>query len=313
MAPPLIDDLTKRNLTYTKKLFLHGLEHAAGESEIDRTFGILHLDNAVERFLATILLSSGIDKPRYFPHLLEDAEKFLINLENKIALPLKSEILALHYLRNGAQHKGIIPSKEDVERNQGYTREFLTRLTKDFFELDFEQVSMAILVRDQQASNFLSEAEQLLARGKIRESMSASLNAFLGAMKSEQKTISGSGFLFPYTLLESKFKEYERKLELEGLQGLTKKNVDDFVEKGMFMVLGEEIEVLKLRMDYKKYRKFVDLFPGLSLLGDNIEIVPKKESCTTEDAIFALAFCLETVLRWEMIQRSGYSRMPGLA
>jgi hypothetical protein len=93
--------------------------------------------------------------------------------------------------------------------------------------------------------------------------------------------------------------------------------------------LSEEIEVMKLRVDYKKYQKYreisTNLQPFLRIASDVTPIeeilskariilgsyIKKAEGVLKEYARFCLSFAIESILRWESVpRRAWYEFLP---
>jgi hypothetical protein len=97
------------------------------------------------------------------------------------------EARALHDYRNLVQHQGTIPSLQDVDRQRFRATDFISSLTRSFFDRDLSEVSRAILVEDLEVRSSIQEAERRLAAGDLRvavERLSVAFEAARHAFRS---------------------------------------------------------------------------------------------------------------------------------
>jgi hypothetical protein len=221
-----------------------------------------------------------------------------INLD--LSLLHEVEIRNLHRARNNVQHHGIIPSIDDIERYKTLTQEVLSNLSIKIFGLKFEEVLLGDLIKDELVRSLYKKAEKAYVSASYEDALMCIAAAFEQAKKKEQGRIYGSGLL--WTLLGKK--------------------VDDVTNK-----IIAEIEILKLRLDYKKYQKYREIFlgalePFTALSSDTLEGVLNETRKLIANAIsawkggdrrklreettFCLNFVIDSILRWEAVPRWGW-------
>lgn len=299
-----INPHTIRHLIYCKSLYLHALEHSHSESVPDRAIATLNLDNAIEMFLYALIDYLGAKVPK------ENFDSLLSVFKNKItemqinfdvSLLHEVEIRNMHRARNNIQHHGIMPSIDDVERYKTVTHEVLSNLSKSILGLEFEEISLSDLIKDDLVKTLYKKAEEAYFSANYEDALVYVAGTFEQAKKLEQGRIFGSGLM---------------------LKWLQSGNVDDLTSKLM-----EEIEILKLRLDYKKYQKYRDIFerslkPFTCTSSDTMDdIVSEIRKLTAssisawhgrdkgelkKETIFCLVFVLDSILRWEAVPRLGW-------
>lgn len=238
-----IDESYLRRMTYAKALFQMGLQDFERGTPHSSAQAVLTFDNALEMMFRLAIDKLGIGLPErdraYLPTLVRSVNARIA--ENQLKLASLDE---LHVARNKIQHNGILPDRSMVERYRSLTRETLAYLAQAVFDKDWKTVSLSELIRAQNVRNFYYEAELFFQEGKYKEAVFSLLNAFETAKMDEQRRIYGSGMMwYKFFSLFLSNKSDEVKLLLEYIDTVTK-----------------EIEVLKLRLDYKAYMKYRSLF-----------------------------------------------------
>ncbi len=295
----------KIRLVYAKRLFTIGIEHEYLGSEMDRLVAVLHYDSSIEHLLNTILaffeVPSKKDKSENFSFIWDTVNTELENNKDKIGrkfiLPNRREIEQLHIVRNQAQHFGIIPDIKFVQRFKETTENFMKDVISSIFKIDYSEITLAILIQNEQVKKAIEEAEKCFSNKEYEKSMNLSSLAFAIAKSDEQQRIFGSMSLF-------------HKLEASKLPTLIKpqyyvgrilQSLIDYNKKFNKLVL-EELEILKLRLDYKKYMHFKRISPEvvLSTTGTQSKLVETdKVNYNYDNALFCLNFVIDSVLRWE--------------
>jgi hypothetical protein len=157
---PFSRDLIPR-LTYVKQMYLHGQDHGKNPGCFNKSLAIISIDGAIERFLWTVITeynaSSKLPKEPKFHEIFRVAD---CAVQNK--LPLKSEVLRLHNIRNLAQHQGTTPSDRDIESSVIYAEDFLTHGCAICFNTNFGEIYFSDLIMDLELRAHLKKVEDLL-------------------------------------------------------------------------------------------------------------------------------------------------------
>lgn len=300
-----------RRLAYAKSLLMHGVEHANGGTPIDMALAVLHFDNAIEMSMQIILefCCAPFTLERSFRRLIGDVKKAVKSKEIGVDIDKiirESELMNLRAARNNIQHHGIVPAAEEVRRYHILTEDIVSDITSELFEIPFQEISLCMLIKDKTTSKLYSDAEKAFSGGNYPEALKFSIAAFELAKNIEQSQIYGSGLTF-------------KGIVATGENTSTEKKIIKYAD-----ALAEEIEVLKLRLDYKKYQKYREISPKLKpflLVGfpktDIKQIIPKIEeilgdalkkekSTLKKHAEFCLSFAIGSILRWESIPRKAW-------
>ena len=288
-----------RQLVYAKGLYNKGIEHYSYDNEFDRAIALLHYDNTIEMIMNATIghLGGNQSKDRTFKALLDDVKNMLRkNGYDPNELIHESEIKNMRAARNLVQHQGIIPSSSDLDRYTELIETVLAEIVKNVFKLNVSEISLAFLIKDDTLKSFIYEAEENYNLEKYAQSLILSASAFEFAKLQEQGRLYGSGLVLAKSGIEHK----------------------------LLNLLIDEIEVLKLRLDYKKYQKYREIFsnclnPITELSSfDKDKIVPEiennikdaKQSWITmeseelrKNTKFCLDFTIEAILKWEAFFR----------
>lgn len=159
--------MPQRNLIQAR--FLFEKAQLLWEPYRDITNGIVVslLQDAAELVLWAIVKTHSIDvKPREgFVAILEKAST------SGRVLHGKGQILEINNSRINFKHYGISPSSSDIPRFIEGARVFLTGNTREFFQLAFEEISLADEILVPELRSLLKEAERFRNEGNLEEAM----------------------------------------------------------------------------------------------------------------------------------------------
>lgn len=293
----VLDEHVLRRLSYAKRLYMHGVEHMENGTQVDLALAILNFDNAIEMLLSVALEFLRGSSENTFHGILNN---FLIEIQQKQLKVKISEtgIKNLHLARNKVQHDGIVPCPENLKTYQNLTEQVLAECMKAVFGVELRDVSLGMLIQNKDLGELYSIAEQNFLSKNFHNSLIYCVAAFETAKNLEQDKLYGSG----------------SAIHLLG--------------NPEFKIIFDELEVLKLRLDYKKYQKYREIFPVLeprsrihvSLRAGKItdeivgeiskkiasylkEVDPEK---LAEHARFCLEFTIENILKWESVPRMSW-------
>ena len=308
-----IDGHTKRRLAYVKGLFTHSIELLESGGELDAGLGVVALDNSVEMAIYVCLehFEEDLSKRISFHEAIDKlARKIIDRCEaDGPAVLHKTQIKNMHDARNSIQHRGQLPSLGDVDRYKALTLDILQDTIKTVFEVDFDDITLGLLIKDPLVRGLYERAEQAAARTQYRECLVSCAVAFERAQKEESTRLWGSMKYFSKLAAQARLRE---KLH----------DLGEYLEE-YFDSLDEEIEVLKLRLDYKEYQKFRQIFgfvikpnkliTSASDIEEVVRAVRKTvmpsvqkipEDKLEQDAKFSLSFTIESILKWEATPRA---------
>jgi hypothetical protein len=288
----VLDEHVLRRLSYAKRIYMHGVEHRENGTQVDLALAILNFDNAIEMLLSVALEFLRGSSEDTFQGILNN---FLIEIQKKQLKVKISEtgIKNLHLARNKVQHDGIIPCPENLKTYQNLTEQVLAECIKGVFDVEFQDVSLGMLIQNKDLGELYHIAEQKFLSKDFRNSLIYCVATFETAKNLEQDKLYGSGITYR-------------------------------LPKG-FEVIVDELEILKLGLDYKKYQKYREISTVLEprsrflryvrpgKITDEIvrviseKIAPSLDKASkeklAEHARFCLEFTIESILKWESVPR----------
>jgi len=307
-----LEEYIFRRLVYVKRLYIHGAEHAESGTQVDLALAILNFDNALEMLLyATLEFLGHSIKNKGFHELLNSVNEVIkkerpnVNIDKILC---EREVKNLHTARNNVQHHGVIPSAEDIKRFQVLTEYVITHIIKEIFGISVLDISLGHLIKDKMVRELYLHADNAYLSKNYSEALIYCVATFETAKNKEQDRIYGSGLTFMRLSVEDKRLNRSMKPIIEYIDALT-----------------EEVEVLKLRLDYKKYQKYrsiiraTELTPSYRMTSYNIDsIITETKKLLNEkiqktgaqdlkgDVEFCLNFAIESILRWESVLREAW-------
>ena len=298
---PLSPD-TLRHLSFAKTLYIHAIEHSNSDSLLDRALAITNFDGSVETFLYVLADYLGADvkeRPKY--------NELLDAVREKLANPSLIQEIGLsnmHIARNDVQHHGIVASLNDVQRYKELTHHTLTCLSKEVLKIELEEISLSELIHNPLVKIMYKKAENAYFSCNYKDALFYTACAFEKAKRIEQNKLWGSRLTI-----------YRINSPL---------NSD-----GLINAIVQELEILKLRLDYKLYQKYRGIFgfklePFSSVRSDTQDAIMKeikdqledtldsfenpKESLK-KDALYCLSFTLNSILMWEQVERTDWTEL----
>src|SRR5258708_2178365 len=173
MSSTLPDEITYKKLVLVKQLYQRAIVGSqSGYSAPDRILVVIIFDLACETAIKAIITSLDSTKTpdEKFQSLIDQADSILS--KNGMAdLPNKAQIRHVHAIRNDAQHKAKYPNENDVSDCRTYTRDFLTEVIKEVWTLDFEDIRLTELVKNDEVKNSLISAETAFVERNFSESL----------------------------------------------------------------------------------------------------------------------------------------------
>ena len=277
----------KNRLILIKFLFEHGKQHTLNDFSVDRMIAIHNFDNTIEWLLKSMALKLEINiflskEKRYisFYELCKEIEEKI----GKI-LPFKNEILGLHDLRNKIQHYANVPSSEDMERYRFFTKEFIKKVLKDYFKINYDELSFVSLIESRQIREGFLKAEELVKRKKYKNSIALCWKVFSFVTWEEPANV---GF---------------RGGELSALFGAGEELINlihkDYIEKNyqnnrLAMEVGQALNQLCL---ISTSLHFLTLSQKMGFL--RIKDITIKEKISKKDAQDTLNFMVNVIISWE--------------
>lgn len=248
------EQLLKGRLATIKYLFNLGVEQANG-SEYSSGFSILAFHDSIEMYLKLLAEVKNINSQKFS----------FIEYWNKIPnLQLKEAMRVLNTRRVNLKHKGIFPSKQDLQISKITTEQFFRENTIVQFNIEWSDISRTITVENPKIKSYIEKAELELGKENYRDSIENITIAFhLMIRFYEKKKLDAFG--------TSPFEFRDTLNQINTPSITTKRNLASFMRKvnSNFKVMRDSLRIISLGIDYKKYLKFKLLTPVATFVKDN--------------------------------------------
>ncbi|MEJ7827702.1 MAG: hypothetical protein WKF91_05895 [Segetibacter sp.] len=281
-------NLIYKRLALIKQLFKIGLEQSI-QAESIAAFSILTFQDSVEMFLKLLCEKLNLNSDKF---------NFYDYWDKIPTLTLRESMKNLNHRRVNLKHKGLLPSKADIEISRVNAIDFFNQNTLPQFKVNFNEIYLSSLVIYPQVSTYLLKAENDLANNGFEECILNLSYAFEELLfvyeKSKTDDYINSPFSFGkkdsfWSCASNDIKKIDQSLGkiIDSMQ----KNIDE---------LQDSLKLIALGIDFKKYAKFKLLVPrSLRKTDGNYHIVnafqPKK--LDKQNTQFCLDFVLESALK----------------
>lgn len=282
------DQVTRKKLILIKQIYqratiLSNIEH----SIIDRIMALIAFDLTVESVLKTTISSLDVTKTPSdsFQGLIQQAND-LLGKRHMGPVPDQAHIQHVHSLRNDAQHKAKYPIKSDLDDCRIYIRDFLKTFVNNVYKIDFEAISQAELINNQEIKQHITDAETHFKNGDYQKS-SEWANVGL------ESAVNHAGHPYVGSSAEHMFGEMtvtNHRGESEGNRDITQ----------AFKRIQNTVRHIALGLDYSDKIRFNKIagFVQLTLTGDH-SMYNMKENISKDEAEFVLSFAIDAIIRIE--------------
>lgn len=179
--------VTHRRLVLAKAMYEHGLSSAKNAGALAKMIAVHSFHNAVEITLRAIALHHGIALPQPaasvgFATLVQEIDRR--SKSGGPGVPLRQQIDGLNTKRNMVQHDAHEPEAAMMEEWRVLTLAFLKQAFRDFFQVEFDDVSRVSLVADESLRGVLARATDELGAARWSRALALSKIAIEAAMRS---------------------------------------------------------------------------------------------------------------------------------
>jgi hypothetical protein len=164
----LNNDIIIKRLALIKYLYKIGIEQSM-QSEPISSFSILSLHDSIEMYLK--LLAEHLN-------IKSDGFSFLDYWTSIPSLTLKESMRNLNARRVNIKHKGLLPSKGDIEISRVNTSDFFEQNTITQFGVNFNEISLFSLIQYEKVRQLLEDAQKALDENRIENSIETVAIAF---------------------------------------------------------------------------------------------------------------------------------------
>ncbi len=297
MALPT-DTITQRKLVLTKRLFHHAVVQSNSvHSPVSRIISIIGFDLSSETMLKTVVAGLETTKPPAdaFQPLIDQADR-LLQANSLGTLPDRTNLQYVHSIRNDAQHKAKYPNETDVGDCRAFTKGFLQSVVQQVWGIDFDCLSMADLVRNTSAKQYLLQAEAEYARGDYQKALDNAAAGLTLVLNRVQRGIVGDPhdpFVKAFVMADQFGRDMKPSTKIYDAFAKIQRTT-------LFLALG---------MSLPDYMRFADL-AGTTVftIDGNFHRAGGKLQVGEKDAEIALAYTSSTVV--EIEERVGDVERP---
>ena len=159
-------------LLLSKRLYIFGSNYVEAPDPISAGMAISLFQDSIEIFCWSVLkdLDAPVKENTPFTSFFDLVEKAPKNKEPK-KLPFKAKMLELNKARVNFKHYGNLPDISEAKKFKGYTEEFLRVSFNDFFNSDFDSISLSQLIPFDDIRVFVESAEKALLVNNVKESV----------------------------------------------------------------------------------------------------------------------------------------------
>jgi hypothetical protein len=160
-----------------KRLYKQGVITSKSTDRFQRRLTIHYIHFVVEQILR--------EKARdyHFQGRLSEQgfEKIIKRLKEQMTIPDYERLLTLNDMRNSAQHRNTVASKEDVDFQVKIVESFLKWSYKNYFQCDYDSLSFESFITDEKIRENMVEAYKLIEKKDFKpasEKMTLALALF---------------------------------------------------------------------------------------------------------------------------------------
>ena len=281
-----------KRLSLIKYLYKFGVEQSR-QSETIASFSILSLHDSIEMYLK--LLAEHLN-------IKSDNFNFLDYWTSIPSLTLKESMRNFNARRVNIKHKGLLPSKADIEISRVNATDFFEQNTLAQFGVDFSEISLFSLIQYENVRVHLENAQKALDENKIEiciENVAIAFNELIYTYEDSKSSYYGnSPFFFgkDLTFLSSFHMGIGRDWDDE-----VGRKLGEFVDKVKDSLDGiqKAVKIMSFGIDYKKYVKFKLLTPIVTRMmnGNHVAEVWGKKKWSKENCQYCIDFVLDSSLK----------------
>lgn len=274
-----------KRLALIKQLYKIGVEQSKQVESI-ASFSLLSFHDSIEMFFLLIAEKENIKT---------DGLSFMDYWNKFPNLTLRESIRALKDRRVNIKHKGLLPSKSDIEISRINANDFFKQNTPIFFDIDFDEIALYTLIEDKNLRKYLEEAQKALDDKKYQ-------------IVIEKTSVAFNELLFIYE--ENKTNDYESPFHLGKDMRFSssfteeirdKPKLVDFVKRTSDSLnkIQKRLKIISFGIDYKKYIKFDLLTPVVSktLGGEYVLEMFGKKIWSKENCQYCIDFVTDCCLK----------------
>lgn len=283
----MIDESKMRRLATIRYMHHMAIEQSTKPEPLN-VVAVLLFHDAVELFLA--LVSEHLNAGKTGQSFMEYWEAINSKLPRQ-DFAQKDAMKRLNTARTGFKHSGILPSKSEIDTFRISVTAFFNENAEKIFGILFDTISMASLVRDDAVRQSLEGAEVLVNQGDTESALKKIAIAFQQLTYNFEWRVFNEHNSFPFDPL--RFSRLSSIPKSPPELASFAKDVEKAVDK-----LQEQIKILSLGIDYRRYVQFRMMTPPASLMASGeYQAIGSGKALSPQEYNFCYGFVIENALR----------------
>ncbi len=262
-----------------------GLEQSK-QVETVAAFSILSFHDSIEMFLKLLAEKKNVKSEKF---------SFLDYWTKIPTLTLKESMRNLNARRVNIKHKGILPSKTDIELSRVNTTDFFNQNVIEHFKIEFGSISLIDLVSYKKVKEHLKISQESLNSDNIENSIENAALAFDVLLYSYEENKIGNNRYSPF------FFGKDLSFNSAFSMGIEDRKMSQFVDKvkDSLEAMQKAIKVMSLGIDYKRFVKFNLLTPHIikTMEGNHIAQIYGEKKWTKENCQYCIDFVIDSSLK----------------
>ena len=282
------DPITYKKLILVRQIYDEALiKSHSTHNNVDMIMAVVGFDLSIETTIKAIFMNlETIRTPKQeFQPLITETDTLLTNYQLG-QIPDKAQIQYIHNIRNDAQHKAKYPNPSNVSDCRTYTRDFLQKIIKQVWDIEFDKISLADTIKDQEIKTHLLKAEEFFRNNDSKSAVKESSIAFTKTLSHVSVAIVGRNSLSIGSM----------GIVLQDMTGKTQKDEALFHS---IKRMRETLEVFALGINQYDYRKYKKITGSIFLMGKDIVWMNEPQTIEKEDASFVVTFVINNIVQIE--------------
>lgn len=288
----LNNEIIIKRLALIKHLYKIGLEQSR-QFETIASFSILTLHDSIEMYLKLLSEHRNIKSDNF---------SFLDYWTHIPTLTLKESMRNLNARRVNIKHKGLLPSKSDIEISRVNATDFFEQNTISEFGIEFKDISLLTLIQYDNVRFHLEKAQKALDENVFDDCIEFSAIAFNELLYSYEDSkignYSDSPFFFGKDLTFNSSFHMGIGRDWDEREG---RKMAEFIDKVKDSLdsMQKAVKIISFGIDYKKFVKFKLLTPIVTRMmnGEHFAEVWEKKKWTKENCQYCVDFVLDSSLK----------------
>lgn len=281
-------ELIIKRLALIKHLYKLGLEQSR-QVETLASFSILSFHDSIEMCLKLIAEHKSIKS---------DSFSFLDYWNQIPTLTLKESMRNLNARRTNIKHKGLLPSKSDIEISRVNTTDFFEQNVIIQLGIEFKDISLLTLITYEKVKILLEEAQKDLEVDQNKSCIEKASFAFEELVYTYENNKINYFRHSPFSFGE------DLSFNTSFFMGIKDRRMAQFVDKvkGSLEAIERAIKIMSFGIDYKRFAKFKMLTPKVIRRIDNVLYLDDtfgKKKWTRENCQYCIDFVLDCSLKFQ--------------